>query len=544
MQRSSAVAARERQAGRAPAAAPVHPVLQLQRAAGNAAVATLISRRPEGTGTDRASSSTGYASLANLVLNLAGPLAVQFLIGRGIRDRNRPTNLLFWARHPEMIGEKILKGQADLAADWVRIRDTIVDPGLRAPQPAAPGPTTPTVPGTPGPQPTTTVPGTGPTPAGTGTLRDQSLATFIAGLKNPAADTAAQELAALEERSRTMLAEKSGHAGTEEKGAGRDELVAGIGRLRERIAQLDSAGLDPVALAELKRRLYLALNDISPFYSQGRNTDLLEGKEQAEELGTSTSVTTRTCNITSLSMALEALGKSTNDYDSGKRDQIAAVAAAFKPEVASARLTVSGAGGDWDRFAGLRLSDFMQLAAIAEVLTTSKPTAAQIATAAKTAWGKILSIYFLQDLAKRFGATTAVSPFTLDPGKTFKERDKEAGQFKAWARKHRGKVEKLVDLRNQTEAAEGDKRVALEAKSWSTTPHNRRGPTGRSPGRRPAPWATSTTAWSWTRDTRTHRSHGPVVASDVHARHHRDGEQIGLRRRPGCRGRSGQPRRS
>jgi hypothetical protein len=210
--------------------------------------------------------------------------------------------------------------------------------------------------------------------------------------------------------------------------------------------------------------MYLAINDISPFYSQGRNTDLLEGKEQAAELGTSTSVTTRTCNITSLSMALEALGKSPNDYDSAKRGQIAAIAAAFQPEVASATLTVAGAGGDWDRVAGLRLSDFMQLAAIAEVLTSTRPKAAQLTAAAKTAWGKILSIYVLGDLAKRFGATTAVTPFTLDPGRTFKERDKEAGQFKAWAGKHRGKVEKLVDLRNQMEAAEGDKREALETK--------------------------------------------------------------------------------
>ena len=125
--------------------------------------------------------------------------------------------------------------------------------------------------------------------------------------------------------------------------------------------------------------------------------------------------------------------------------------------------SVAGAGGDWDRFAGLRLSDFMQLAAIAEVLTSSQPTAAQITAAAKTAWGKILSVYFLGNLAKRFGATTTVTPFTLDPGKTFKERDKEAGKFKAWAGKHRGKVEKLVDLRNRMEAAEGDKREGPQA---------------------------------------------------------------------------------
>lgn len=385
----------------------------------------------------------------------------------GVRDRDILTNLLFWARHPEMMGEKIQKGQQGLARDWRNIRDTIVEPGLRSKRSGSgrPGAT----PETRKPNGQSTGPGggqpqpTGPASAGGATLRDESLAAFVAGLKNPAADAVADELAMLQETSSRLLTDKSGHEETEEKGAGRDELVAGIARLRGRVSALDGAGLAPPLRDELKRRVYLAINEISPFYSQGRNIDLLEGKEQAKELGTTTEWSTRTCNITSLSMALEAMGKSANDYDSAKRDQIAAVAAAFRPEVSSATLTVSGGDGDWGSFAGLRLSDFMQLAAIAELLKSGKPSATEITAAAKTAWGEILSIYFLGTLARRFGATTDIKPFTLDVSKTFKEQDKEAGRFKAWAGQHRSKTEQLVDLRNRMAAAEGKAREKIEA---------------------------------------------------------------------------------
>jgi hypothetical protein len=294
-----------------------------------------------------------------------------------------------------------------------------------------------------------------------GALGDGRLAELVASVKHPAVTAAADELAALEERSRALFADKKGHSQTEEKGAGRDQLVEGIAKLRGLIAGIAGAGLPPAVAGEITRRMYLAINEVSPFYAQSTNTDLLEGKEQAKELGTSTDVTTRTCNITSLGMALEALGRSPDDY-TGNRAVVSAVAAAFKPEVAAATMKVSR-GGDWGAMAGLRMPDFLQLAAIAEQLKSAAASQEQIVSAAKAAWSDILSIFYLEKLAKRFGVSTATKPFTLDPSKERKEQGKEAMAFKGWAKKYRSAVEKMTDTRNQMEAATGRRRDKLEA---------------------------------------------------------------------------------
>jgi hypothetical protein len=424
--------------------------------------ASALQRRGPDAGADSAGPD-GLTALATMVVGMAGPLAVQLLLGLGVRDENRLTNLLFWAGHPELLGQKIQPGQRDLARDWVGIRDRVVRPALEARTPAGPAdgrdagptaPSAPTVPATPaGPTP---APG-GPTPTAPGEPQDLQLAAFVAGLNNPAATAAADELAALEQRSRAAERE-----GTEETGAGRDELVAGIAALRAKVAALDGAGLAPAPLAALKARLYRALNAISPYYSQGRNIDLLEGKEQAKELGTTTSVTTRTGNITSLAMALEALGKGTGDYDAGKRDEVTAAAKVFNAEVRAATLTAPGDGTAWGKLAGLRLPDFMELAAIAEVLKGGGASAEAVTGAAVTAWGKILSIDFLRQLAERFGATGTVKHFTLDPTADKEAQQRDLAALSGWGGKHRSAVEKLVDARNQMAAASGKQRERLQ----------------------------------------------------------------------------------
>jgi hypothetical protein len=118
MQRAYTVSARTRRpkpGARGPT--PLHPVLRVQRAAGNAATAALLGRPPAETAHD-AGSDPSYSSLAHLVLDLAEPLAVRFLIGHGLRDRNRLTNVLFWARHPAMVGEKIRRSTAVPSRSW------------------------------------------------------------------------------------------------------------------------------------------------------------------------------------------------------------------------------------------------------------------------------------------------------------------------------------------------------------------------------------------------------------------------------------------
>ena len=126
--------------------------------------------------------------------------------------------------------------------------------------------------------------------------------------RNPEVDAAAGELASLEKK--FMGLKRSSK--NEEVGEGRDELVKGFRSLRTRIAGFDKAGLDPKVAAALKPRFYRAMNAISPFYYQGLNI-ILEFDRVNKTTGKLEHVW-NTCNITSLAMTLEALGKSAADY--------------------------------------------------------------------------------------------------------------------------------------------------------------------------------------------------------------------------------------
>lgn len=278
------------------------------------------------------------------------------------------------------------------------------------------------------------------------TLKDADLASLVDSLDHPYVAGMAQDLAALQDQAAALWKARS--AG-EEKGKGRDELVAGIAALRKKIAGLGGAGLEPNKRAQLEKLMYRAVHDLAPFYGQSINTDLLEGKTQAEELGTKTTVTTRTCNITSLAMALESLGKSPADY-SGSQKKIDAVAKVFSSEVSSAKMKVGKST------AGLRMPDFMQLAAVAERLG-SDTSAKGVNAAAVSAWEKILSIGFLKKLAARFGVNGSVKLFSNSTDATQEERKSQTAKLRSYGKKHRKITEKLVDARNKWEASGSEK---------------------------------------------------------------------------------------
>lgn len=56
--------------------------------------------------------------------------AVDDAISRGVTDVNDLTNLVFFARHPEMNGRPIAADETGLAREWLEIRDGIVQPAL------------------------------------------------------------------------------------------------------------------------------------------------------------------------------------------------------------------------------------------------------------------------------------------------------------------------------------------------------------------------------------------------------------------------------
>jgi hypothetical protein len=70
-------------------------------------------------------------------------LAVGLAVSAGYGDVGQLTNILFYFRHPDLIGRKIEPGQRALAAEWISIRDQIVKPALQsigtAPPPTSTG---------------------------------------------------------------------------------------------------------------------------------------------------------------------------------------------------------------------------------------------------------------------------------------------------------------------------------------------------------------------------------------------------------------------
>jgi hypothetical protein len=61
---------------------------------------------------------------------------VALAVEAGKRDVNDLTNLVFYARYPEMTGRRIAPGQRDLAREWLAVRDQIVRPALAGVAPA------------------------------------------------------------------------------------------------------------------------------------------------------------------------------------------------------------------------------------------------------------------------------------------------------------------------------------------------------------------------------------------------------------------------
>jgi LAS superfamily LD-carboxypeptidase LdcB len=58
------------------------------------------------------------------------------LLGAGQRSENDLTNVIFYFRHPEVLGRKIQPHERDLQREWIHIRDTIVRPTLQGVTPA------------------------------------------------------------------------------------------------------------------------------------------------------------------------------------------------------------------------------------------------------------------------------------------------------------------------------------------------------------------------------------------------------------------------
>ncbi|TCO53765.1 hypothetical protein [Actinocrispum wychmicini] len=142
------------------------------------------------------------------------------------------------------------------------------------------------------------------------------------------------ELAALE-----ALQQKALKAGQqfEEGGPARGELVARIGQVR--------VAVEAVPEAARKAEYFHRLNAIAPFYTQAANQNII-GRAVAT-----------TCNLTTVAMGLEMLGKSAADYQGNWETMHAVETWANKD--------LKNAGIDFEHS---RLADFMELVAVIECL--------------------------------------------------------------------------------------------------------------------------------------------------------------------------------
>jgi hypothetical protein len=264
-------------------------------------------------------------------------------------------------------------------------------------------------------------------------------------MANAAVAGVAAELGALQHLAPTIAKQ----LGAEEIGDKRRQLVDGIKSVRTRIAALDHAGLDPQQLAHVKSALYRAIDDISPYYFQVTNVDILEAPPPDQ---------TRTCNITSVSMALEALGKTPGDYK-GDKQVIEAIAKVYESKLADAQ---KRSGDDLTK---LRLPDYIELVAIAQCLGKKPSEPAEIQKAAEDAWKKILMVWFLVEIAKTFGVPAHHQYFNMQGGA--RGASDESSTLKKYGGQHRALTEQQVDVREferRLETATGSEKKDLEAR--------------------------------------------------------------------------------
>jgi hypothetical protein len=283
-------------------------------------------------------------------------------------------------------------------------------------------------------------------PAGTWTppanahLTDASLAQLGAQLHDAKADQVLVDLAGVTAVAAAMkphLTNKVEAAGPE-----RENLVAGIRAVREGL--LSMAGGDPKVEA-FKVAVNHKLEALSPYYSQTNIRTIESGAYT-------------TCNVTSLAMSLSAIGKNADAYLPAKIPHIVAVAKHFHGDMAKAAHT-NGPKGDvenaesaqvWAQLRGMRLPDFMSLAAVATNIHSATPTDGEIKTAAATAVKMKTHLPFLAQVAHDFGANTTFQSAVFNKSKN--------AALASFAGQHGGEVNQLVDARHRAEANPGNKR--------------------------------------------------------------------------------------
>jgi hypothetical protein len=284
-------------------------------------------------------------------------------------------------------------------------------------------------------------------PVPSAAVTDERLSSLVAALRSPEAEAIAGALAGLQAKSRGLPKNRS-----EAQGKGRDELVAGIGALRAQMDRFNGSGLDAAKLKAFRVAVFHAIQDLSPYYFQSRNVDILETYD-----------TTRTCNMTVLGMALEGQGRNADDY-TGDREAVKAAARLYQHRLVVNDLdkvgavdATAGQGVAWSNLIGMRLPDFLQLVAIAQATNGDLSDEGVKAAHAKayknvTVWSNIL------EMGKMFKTTAQQKLFDPTGTRETKENKRKGIKhdykvLKQHGNKNRTPVEKFINQRNKADAS-------------------------------------------------------------------------------------------
>jgi hypothetical protein len=268
-------------------------------------------------------------------------------------------------------------------------------------------------------------------------LTDEALLRMAAELHDANADKALHDLGGVVAIGAKL--KRNLYNAAEPQGPDRENLVAGIAVVRNDLQAI--RGTDP-RTAAFKVAVNHKLEALSPYYAQ-INIMTIESKGGLS-----------TCNVTSLAMSLSTVGKNADAYKDSKRPQLVAVAHHYGHDVAGAARASAGHDVSFASLRGLRLPDFMELAAIATNLHSANPSEAEIKKAAQFAVDNKTDLSFLAQIAQDFNAQTTLSYNTIGAKKT--------AALKKIGNAYHIKADDLVDLRNRAEAHPDDK--ALRAR--------------------------------------------------------------------------------
>ena len=198
-----------------------------------------------------------------------------------------------------------------------------------------------------------------------------------------------------------------------EAGSLAEVLLELIGKSRDIVKSLTAADVEEGALDATKAQYFQKLNTLSTYYTQMANMDILQKGDKSD------TAWKRTCNVTSVAMALEALGVGADAF-TGDKELLAQIANHFEPD-------------RFEHFSdvrALRMPDVLQFVAI----YLNMPDSGEFSERVEEAWNEARGSYvfgsnnFLQ-IAAAFGVTES-SRFKTDWDAIKKKKKKAVETYK------------------------------------------------------------------------------------------------------------------